>query len=354
MMGNPDHQHDSLGEFAARASVRALRISAYDHPNVVTGRDVVPGAVSRKSILNRLEDAHGNVDDPIFKSRVRGIAPAQAKNALIHKDWLDQAAARANDPAYRVGGRAMGIDLADSQSGDRAAISDWEGAYAKVRAFKCPDASLLGEQIVEQEAASRNPIDGRRVGIDSAGLGGPVYKAMRRHGLKGIRPLNGGKRPLPMLDRDILWSEVERGEDGSLSPAGPKIVGSEQFDNLRSQILWLLAEDLRLGHIALEYNKELWEELLALTKESDAGKIWIHEKSEVRKKIKRSPDMADALAYGNFVRDRAWIPKGDGTVVAEPPKSQNRDRGLEKYLARAAERAKAEERRIRRQYRRLA
>src|SRR5690606_19386872 len=48
-LGNPDHQQDALHRFCLEGGVRHIRISALDHPNVVTGRTIVPGgAVGRK------------------------------------------------------------------------------------------------------------------------------------------------------------------------------------------------------------------------------------------------------------------------------------------------------------------
>lgn len=344
IVGQPEHQYDTMAQFGLRAGVRTIRNSGLDHPNVVCGRDVIPGAVSAKSVVKRLEDVNGNVDDPIYLSQVRGVAPAQAKNALFRKHWLDEAAKRADDPAYRVGGRALGLDLADSENGDLAAVSRWWGAYAEVEASRCHDASEFGDQIAEE--CLEQKINGHHVGMDSAGIGGPVHKRMRRR-VKGLRALNGGANPLPMLDQDILWSTADLTDDGRLSPGGQRVVTTERFDNLRSQMYWLLAEDFRLGRIALKYNKQLWEELLAITREHEAGMIWIVEKKITKKVLRRSPDRADALAYGNFVRGRSWgIQRGE--KVAEPIIEKNRDYGLERHLARAHKRAKAEETRINR------
>lgn len=355
-LGNPEHQHDTLAMFGKRSWVKAIRISGYDFPNVVCNRDVIPGGRSRESVVRDLADADGNPDNPIFMAQVRGVAPAQAANSLFQRSWLDAAAERYNDPAYRTGPPAMGVDLANSESGDLAAVSRWLGAcMVKVTSFQCPDATQLGEDIVEEVMAPATRIDSRHIGMDSAGMGGPVFKMMRRMGLKRLRPIAGNAKAIPMIDEDVRWEATEMDAEGQVQPAGARVVSPERFDNLRSQVLWLLREDFRMGRIACEKNEKLFEELLAHRYENSPGKIIVEEKAEVRKRLRRSPNESDAVAYGNFVRERALISRGDRAAFPKPTeKPHNRDTGLEKYLARAAQRAKAEEGRIRRQFRRRA
>src|SRR5690606_31098433 len=52
--GNPDHQEDELHRFCLSPDVVHVRVSAYDHPNYVTGDDsIVPGAVGRTAVARR-------------------------------------------------------------------------------------------------------------------------------------------------------------------------------------------------------------------------------------------------------------------------------------------------------------
>jgi len=66
--------------------VQHIRISAYDHPNIVLKRSIIPGAVTQKSIDIR-RDEYGEKSN-LYKSRVRGIAPAQAADSLIQRQWI--------------------------------------------------------------------------------------------------------------------------------------------------------------------------------------------------------------------------------------------------------------------------
>jgi hypothetical protein len=344
-MGNPDHRHDTLGLFAARPWVKAIRISALDHPNVVTGQEIIPGAVTAESIARRLADAGGDASDPIYLSRVRGIAPAQPEQALIRWEWCEAAAARYNDPGLRVGTKALGVDAADEPEGDCAAIARWQGACCtEVPAFHVEDANLLGKMVAEE--IKHENIDPRYVGLDSVGVGAGTKNELRRLGIK-VRYLSGGTTAIPGLDVDTLWSETEADLEGNLKAAGPVVVEAERFDMLRSQVIWRLREDLRQGHVALPDDKKLFEELTAMTWEPRRGKICVVEKSKVKRILGHSPNKAEACAYGNFVRRRAPTPKSKAKedVVVE---SKDRDTGLERHLAAHAKRAKAEQKRIER------
>jgi len=344
-LGNPESQHDTLAQFAARPSVRAIRISAYDYPNVVAKRDIVPGAVSTKSIAERLEDASGDTTDPMFLSQVRGIAPSQSRRAMIRWDWCEEAAKKWGDEKLRAGPLALGVDVADSPTGDRSAISRWQGAVCtEVETFHAEDASEVG-RIVHAEITNPDaPIDPRYVGIDAVGVGASAVNELKRLGTR-VRLISGGMRAIPSVDHEALWAET-REEDGKVRPAGPTVVEAERYANQRSAVLWRLREDMRLGRIGLPNDRRLFEELTVLEYELQNGKIAVVEKKKIRALLGRSPDASDAVAYGNYARRRAPLrTKSEGKPLVNAP---GIDRGLERLLATRQKQQLAEDKRIRR------
>jgi hypothetical protein len=139
-IGNPDHQHDALHTFCTSPGVVHVRMSALDHPNVVTGREIIPGAVSTKAVERRRQKY--GADSRLFESRVRGISPSEADDALIRLAWCQEAARRYGDVRFREGLPALGVDVANSENGDKAAIARGLGAcLLEVVSFPCPDAS---------------------------------------------------------------------------------------------------------------------------------------------------------------------------------------------------------------------
>jgi phage terminase large subunit len=277
--GNPDNVLDTLHGFCTSAGVEHIRISALDHPNVVCqDPSIVPGAVSQKAIDRRLVK-YGE-DSPLYQSRVRGVCPEEASNALVKVKWCRDAIARAEDPEFRAKeskeAGAMGVDVANSYAGDRAAIAKGVGAWCQeLRAFPCPNANVLGNDVVREAAAS--DIGAHRIGVDIVGVGVGTYNEMVRIGY-APQALNGGATPPP--------SETPE----------------EKYANLRSYMWWQLREDLRTGVIALPDDERLVEDLTAPTWSPEGGKITVESKDKIRKRIGRSTDRGDAVVYWNHVR----------------------------------------------------
>lgn len=103
MLANPRTKTSRFARLAGLPYVRSLRISCLDHPNVIQGRDIIPGAVTREYI-SRMIDANCTIvnapqadsrtfsvpwrpgivylPDDEFKFRVMGIAPDVSKNTF--------------------------------------------------------------------------------------------------------------------------------------------------------------------------------------------------------------------------------------------------------------------------------
>jgi hypothetical protein len=291
-LGNPDNQQDTLHRFCSMEDVRAVRISAYDHPNVVTRRDVVPGAASPKGI--RRIAAEFEPGTPMYESRVRGISPAESTDALIKLVWCQAAAVRQRRLLAIGGQRAMGVDVANSEKGDKASRSYWLGAaLEKIKSGPCPDANRLGTEVVTE--AELLGIDPQHVGVDPVGVGaGTVNEAER---LKfPVRRLGGNDAPV---------QQASRAEDGSLNDWVPD---ANRFNNLRSQMGWQLREDLRNGRIGLPNDPKLFRQLTSVRFKVEGGKVVMEEKKVIKKRLGRSPDDFDSTMYGNWVRPRAAQP----------------------------------------------
>jgi hypothetical protein len=358
-LGNPDHRNDPLHRFCfdekenPRPGVNWVRISAFDHPNIVTKRPVVPGAIGKTRLERRI--AMYGKGTRLYQSRIRGISPAEAEDAIIRWEWCVAAGHRYDNEDFRgeAGGKfALGVDVADAPEGDPAAIARWQGATCtEVEGLQVEDASLLGQRVYLEAMDRHNPVDPRYIGIDSVGVGASCVNELRRCGLK-VRFLSGGTRAVPGLDTNVLWSETEPDLEGNLRAVGPRVVEAERFNNLRSQVWWRTREDLRLGNIALPNDEELWQELCTPTYTTKGGKIIVESKEEIIKRLKRSPNKGDACCYGNFVRRRGTKKKAPPVeMVTEGP---NVHIGLERRLERARRQAAAEEARIQRHYRNKA
>lgn len=99
-VGNPDSTSDGLHQFCTLPTTTHIRISSYDHPNVVEGESVIPGAVSQKSIDKRL--ARYGTEHPLFMSRVQGICPDVNELGLFTQKDLRIAKEHLADPIKEI------------------------------------------------------------------------------------------------------------------------------------------------------------------------------------------------------------------------------------------------------------
>ncbi len=348
-LGNPDHRQDELHRFCDRKKVVAVRISALDHPNIVSNQRIVPGAIGKERLQDRIEE-YGR-GSRFYLSRICGISPAEAEDSLIKWEWCEAAAKRYDDPKFREGPPALGVDVANSEHGDKGAIARWLGACCtEVVDFPCPDGNLLGKRVVLE--ARDSVIDPRHIGVDSVGVGAGCVNEGRRMGMK-FRQISGATKAIPRIDTDLMWTETYEDSDGAREARGPRVVEAERFDNLRSQVWWWAREDLRKGTCAMPYDEELFLDLTAPTFKTDGGIIRVQEKSETVKLIGRSPNKGDAFCYGNWVRRRSPVPRQKEDDIVVYMNTPDRDYGLERLMARHQERARKEQREWKRRWRKF-
>lgn len=297
-IGNPNFQLDTLHKHCLRPGVVHIIASALDHPNVVANDpSIVPGAVSRQSIAKRLAE-YGEAS-PIYQSRVRGLSPEQASDALIRLEWLERSAERFEArrllgtlPAVVTG---KGVDVANSEHGDKAAVCDfYENTCPQFPSFQCPDANALGRQVKLQMDASQLP--NQRCAVDAIGVGAGTVNELRRLG-RTVQALYAGGKPMKMVEKAPDGQEVEWSGDVNM------------FQNLTGQMLWQLREDLRLGVIDVEKDAELWEELIEGTYDDTSKVIVVEPKDELKERLGRSPNKRDAIMMANWVRVRAVKPE---------------------------------------------
>ena len=278
-LGNPDDQTDELHKHCQRKGVVHVRISGFDHPNVVCkDASIIPGATSLKGLREAKDDL--GVDSPLYLSRARGICPAQGTNALIRMEWIRKAIAQ-YDPKHpkheklRDGPGALGVDVANSPSGDLGVIVRGVGAVVEeIEAKPCPNANELGAEAVA--LASLYAIAPANVGIDSVGVGAGAVNEARRQGW-AIQDLGGGEGEVYME-------------------------GAEHFLNFRAQMWWQLRRDMEAGNVAIPNDLKLVNDLLAPRWTIRGGKIIVESKEELIKRLGRSPDRGDGVVYWNWAR----------------------------------------------------
>ena len=322
-VGNPDHENDALHQFCEAQYVKNYTVSAFDYPNIVRQADIFPGAVTQVSI-DRRRDKYGE-DSAMYQSRVRGRVPQDDDNALIKMSWVEACWLQSDKcKAVEVHGEdAIGIDVANSETGDKASVIHGSGNVVKgIREFQCPNAAAIAHNIMLPDYEVKEKgypyynlpkyadfgYEGHYIGVDAVGVGVSTINAFLepQYGLTVIS-IQGGE-----------WSEV--------IPVDAQDKPLYKFSNLRSQIYWELREDIRVAALVLDIKnidtyKMLRRELMATRFVLTGGAIAIESKEQIKKRLGGlSPNNADALAYWNWVRkgyrvveQKPWVaPSGGG------------------------------------------
>ena len=282
--GNPDNTIDNLHTFCLQKHVEYFRISAYDHPNVVLNNPgFIPGAASREGI-KRIEERFG-LDCAMTLSRTRGISPDQPRYALIRMEWIKQAIELFKNKCM-INGKlqeenisgyySLGVDVADSEQGDKAALALGRGEFLiSVKEFQCDDANRLGKMDVRL-MINQYGIRPENVGVDGIGVGAGTINALKEIGAK-VTNIKGSGCPV-------------------------KLNLSEDFNNLRSQMWWQLREDLRTGKIGIVNDSSLIADLITPAWCIKNGNIVVESKEDIKKRLGRSPNKGDSVVYWNWVR----------------------------------------------------
>lgn len=301
-VGNPSNELDTLHQFCLQKDVKSFRISAFDYPNIVLNKEIFSGAVTWASINSRT-DVYGE-GSPLWNAMVRGISPTQAVDSLIRLEWIEQCVDKHFEPDEISGYNAVGVDVANSEMGDKAALAWGVGnSLVEVQEFYCRNATHLAYNLFmsDVELAS-NGYDnystkkisdyGIRpdfIGVDAVGVGVATVNAFADCGL-AIQGLQGG-----------YWEEAIPKDNNTDKPLF-------KFSSLRSQMYWELREDLRKGKIQIRIKdkvllNQLKKELMIPKFEASNAYITVEQKENVKKRLGgKSPNIADAVAYWNWVR----------------------------------------------------
>ena len=281
--GNPTRPTGSFYRIAHSDNWHAETIAAPEHPNVISGREEIPGAITREWIAG-IREEYGEASS-IYGSRVLARFPSEAIEGLIRRAWLNAAVAKWNAPhpseahlmPWSRSPVTLGVDVgrmgpdasvvAVARRGRVEEIVMWRGAETT----ESVDRVIAVAKRVQPVATLY--FCGLRIVVDAVGVGAGVHDGLKAKG----------------------WPVVEY--NGGASPEENKSFSdSRRFANRRAETHWRFRESLERGLIELPQDDALFEEALAVEWQiNPAGKIQILGKDLIRKSLGRSPDRLDAV-----------------------------------------------------------
>lgn len=249
-----------------------IHISSEETPNVVEGRAVIPGLATRSWIAGRKADwGEGSA---LYAVRVRGDFPAQGSNSVVPFSFIETATAKWKEALFNCepGSTTFGVDP--------ARFGDDESVIVAVRGLvalppivhRDLDSIQLAGRVLD--AVHRHARTGEcpTVRVDSIGIGAGVVDQLRTCSGVNVQPVN----------------------------ASESAIREDEYARVRDELWFGVAEWLKRGG-ALPNDPKLISELLEVKYGfTSTNKRKVDSKDELRARIGRSPDRADALALAVY------------------------------------------------------
>jgi phage terminase large subunit len=267
MFGNPTHQSGQFFRaFTDESNVwNPIHVSSEESPNVVARRDVIPGLCTYDWVEERKRVWGEN--SATYQIRVRGNFADKASNVVIGLAVVD-AARKRHATTQADGDLEIGVDV--------ARFGDDDSVIYPRRGYKALEPDVInGMDTVEIAGRARKRALQERRGderpkikVDVIGIGAGVADLLRRFD------------DVEVIDINVS----ERADD------------PDEFPNLRSQLWFGMGDWLKEGGAIPPSDKEIGAELTAPRYGFDArGRRQVEPKPDIKKRLKRSPDHAEAL-----------------------------------------------------------
>lgn len=280
--GNPTRTSGPFYEaFANPEFWNLLHLSSENTPNVKHGRTVIPGLATREWVEERRLE--WGEESAAYQVRVLGNFPTQAENAVIPMALAQAAEKRLGD---EDGPLHIGVDVARFGDDD-SVIQPRRGhrAYDPIIVSGADTVAVVGKVASVARELRRS---GERVfvKVDEIGVGAGVVDLLRsQHGA------------------DLTIIAVNVAEKAT----------AEGFAKLRDQ-LWFACRDWLQEGGSIGEDPRLFSELVAPTYSFDAqGRQKVESKDEIKKRLRRSPDRADALCLAVYAHGALRLPAPQAT-----------------------------------------
>ena len=306
LLGNPTSIGGTFYDAFKDPSYNKIHISAYDTPNFkrfgITEDDIESGEWENK--IGRAELPYPKLimpswvagrfqgwgkDSIPYTARIKGDFPSQSDDTLIPLNWIELAMARWEEMPDNGQPVEIGVDVA-RYGADKTAIAVRRGA------------KVMPLEVYHQKSTT-----------ETAGL---VIHTAKTEGTSSIKVdvigVGGG----------VVDSLADLGYTDTAVNVAESSTDTEKFFNLRSELWWNLRERLdpdtrrNPDPIGLPSDDELLGELASVRyKINSRGQIQVESKDEMKARLKRSPDRADAvvLAFAPGAPETRII--AGGTIV---------------------------------------
>jgi hypothetical protein len=312
LSGNPTNPGAFEKAFQDGSGWARVAASCLEHPNVLTGREIVPGAVTREFVNDMWNDCgdgepikwpDGEIADLFtwpewirvsvwenvwWMGHVLGKFPQEGDQNLVKYGDIIRALSADFGGAGHV---TMGVDVARYGKDSTVIVIASPKDVLEITSY--PKTSGPDVVALVHNKAKEFGVAPEDVRIDATGIGG-----------MGVADWIDKTSDLTAVQRE-LWSEVEEVEFGAAAN------DSSRFLNMRAELLWRLKERFERGDIGLKrlgsrMKTILENQLRAMRFEYRGTKLAMEAKKALKKRTGSSPDEAEALALALIPSNRAF------------------------------------------------
>ncbi len=259
LIGNPMRNSGRFADDFKHPNVSKIRISAFDTPNIIEKKMIIPGLVTPEDI-ERMKVRYGE-DSDVYRVRVLGEFPLQEASSLFSVDSIQDAVNRKVEIQSQFE-KKMGVDVARFGD-DRTVITIRQmEKVVKREIFSKRDTMEVAGLVLK--TAKEEKVLPENINVDVIGLGAGVVDRLKEQGWN-VNAVNVS----------------DKADDG------------EHYANKRAELYggklkeWIKTADL---------NDDEYFELANITyKFNSKGQMLIESKEDMKKRGLPSPDISDSL-----------------------------------------------------------
>lgn len=297
----PAYQYEQSGKFTV------LDMSALDHPNVVDGSEIVPGAVTKAYVRDRVNEEcrlipEGDpvpphaftwdgrtylAESPLFEVQILGRWPTRATCSV----WSDIALSNIQHPVQLDPNWITQIGCDPARFGDdRTAICIRQGRciihLESHRGWPLKQTAARLKELARKYAGKGQDPHSVPILIDAAGLGAGLAE-MNQDGARRFNfvEVNSAMRSRwesewPNIRSELWFCASAMGEEGQISIAGlPDDTRAQLMNELRQPVFTLDALQRRV----------------------------VEAKASTKKRLRSSPDLADSFNLACMLKGAGWV-----------------------------------------------
>lgn len=254
-----------------RKSNIVIHLDCEQSPNVIERKAIIPGLCSYEWVEKARQKWFAeDPNHPLWMAKVKGQLPTKSVNSVFDRGLIDR--------SYRYPLRDAGLLV--STGVDVAEFGDDESAFCTLGDGLVRELVTTAKHEPTDTAGRANMIRVRQrasvIVVDRLGVGAGVASMLRE-----------------MQDERSQWSVVAFA--GSEKPTDADNPEGSPYANQRAEAYFYAREQLQLGKVMAPKDEQTVDELCETQYVvTSKGKILLEDKADIKERLGRSPDRADA------------------------------------------------------------